>query len=435
MDNYRTLLEESKSLFKREFGFDPEEIRQNEQNGKLKSQYERRLSEIDLEIRNTIQDKFVFAFLIPHFEKVRAQIDNEKQMRVNKAFKQVADTLSLEIIEEIIKFEDETRKKPLNEEELQSLKQKIVAIVNKYKTKKDLPLEISEILNLSDNDAKRVIVKLDEIEKGVSKRFIQLIEEKQKTEAELEKVEKDLRKKTFEGTRLSRFNEIQDRIQLMSTEIGDRNQVLKQVNEEIKEDIIKIREKESELEDSYVNLEKSTKKTAFLKEIAKIGKLLNEYIDQLRAAKIHQLETCTYDMFKKLLSKGDSVKHLSIDRESYLITIKNDAEHVIRKEELSAGEKEIFAISLLWGLAQTSQLKLPIIIDTPLSRLDSIHRDKIVSNYFPNAGHQVIILSTDTEVDKKYYSILERCLQYAIHLNFNSTEKVTTVQEGYFWRT
>ena len=53
----------------------------------------------------------------------------------------------------------------------------------------------------------------------------------------------------------------------------------------------------------------------------------------------------------------------------------------LKKSGLSAGEKEIFAISLLWGLAQSSQLNLPIIIDTPLSRLDSHHRDKIVDYY------------------------------------------------------
>ena len=64
-------------------------------------------------------------------------------------------------------------------------------------------------------------------------------------------------------------------------------------------------------------------------------------------------------------------------------------------------------MSLLWGLAQTSELKLPIIIDTPLSRLDSTHRDNIVNNYFPNAGEQVVILSTDTEIDNNYYRSLK----------------------------
>ena len=107
--------------------------------------------------------------------------------------------------------------------------------------------------------------------------------------------------------------------------------------------------------------------------------------------------------------------------------------HEIKKSGLSAGEKEVFAVSLLWGLAQTSQLKLPIVIDTPLSRLDSTHRDNIVNNYFPNAGEQVIILSTDTEIDKDYYRTLKTRLSGAGSLVFDQQRELTTFQEGYFW--
>ena len=105
----------------------------------------------------------------------------------------------------------------------------------------------------------------------------------------------------------------------------------------------------------------------------------------------------------------------------------------MRKSGLSAGEKEVFAISLLWGLAQTSQLNLPIIIDTPLSRLDSVHRDNIVRKYFPYAAEQVIILSTDTEVDSNYFKSLEPHLSGATRLVFNKNQELTTVSEGYFW--
>jgi DNA sulfur modification protein DndD len=37
---------------------------------------------------------------------------------------------------------------------------------------------------------------------------------------------------------------------------------------------------------------------------------------------------------------------------------------------------------------------LPAIIDTPMARLDARHREHLVERYFPNASHQVIILST-----------------------------------------
>ncbi|MEH7470071.1 DNA sulfur modification protein DndD, partial [Priestia megaterium] len=107
--------------------------------------------------------------------------------------------------------------------------------------------------------------------------------------------------------------------------------------------------------------------------------------------------------------------------------------HEIKKSGLSAGEKEVFALSILWGLAQSSQLKLPIIIDTPLSRLDSTHRDNIVRNYFPNAGEQVIILSTDTEVDNNYYRGLHEHLSGAVNLVFDQKQELTHLKSGYFW--
>ena len=117
LERFKSMLEENKATFQKEFGFDAEEIQQNELNEKLKTKYTARLTEIDLDIRSTIQNKFAFALLIPHFDQVKTQIENEKNVRLNKAIKHVADTLSFEIVDEIKKFEEQTRKKPLTEEE------------------------------------------------------------------------------------------------------------------------------------------------------------------------------------------------------------------------------------------------------------------------------------------------------------------------------
>jgi len=78
---------------------------------------------------------------------------------------------------------------------------------------------------------------------------------------------------------------------------------------------------------------------------------------------------------------------------------------------------------------------LSIIIDTPLSRLDSTHRDNIVNNYFPNAGEQVVILSTDTEIDTSYYRSLRPRLSGAACLEFDQRQELTTFRQGYFWET
>ena len=89
-------------------------------------------------------------------------------------------------------------------------------------------------------------------------------------------------------------------------------------------------------------------------------------------------------------------------------------------------------ISLLWALAINSKKKLPVIIDTPLSRLDSAHRSSLVKKYFPKASDQTIILSTDSEIDEKYYKLLEKHIGEEYTLNYDDNEKRTTIIKGYF---
>jgi len=143
------------------------------------------------------------------------------------------------------------------------------------------------------------------------------------------------------------------------------------------------------------------------------------------------LQEKTFEMYRLLSSRSGLIKDITIDDTSYEVRIVDRNGHEIRKiGPVSKVEKEVFAVSLLWGLAQTSQLKLPIIIDTPLSRLDSTHRDNIVNNYFPNAGEQVIILSTDTEIDTNYYKALKPRLVEPQALDYDHRQERTTFAKG-----
>jgi DNA sulfur modification protein DndD len=195
----------------------------------------------------------------------------------------------------------------------------------------------------------------------------------------------------------------------------------------------RIRDIELELGKLYDKHNISKEKADFIKECDAIANLLNTDIVKLRKKKIHLLQEKTFEMYKLLSSRSGLIKDLQIDNKTYEITIRDRNGHEMKKSGLSAGEKEIFAVSLLWGLAQTSQLNLPIIIDTPLSRLDSIHRDNIVTKYFPNAAEQVIILSTDTEIDNSYYKILESYLSGAGKLVYNQINELSKFEKGYFW--
>lgn len=138
--------------------------------------------------------------------------------------------------------------------------------------------------------------------------------------------------------------------------------------------------------------------------------------------------------FARLSRKEDVIRSAKIDPTTFRVTLYNRSGKVTPKDRLSAGEKQIFAIAMLEALGKTSGRNLPVIIDTPLGRLDSAHRANLLKAYFPQASHQVIVLSTDTEVDQSFYQGLKPSISHAYHLVFDEVEGCTEVSPGYFWR-
>jgi DNA sulfur modification protein DndD len=151
-------------------------------------------------------------------------------------------------------------------------------------------------------------------------------------------------------------------------------------------------------------------------------------------AKCKTLERHFVAAFRRLARKEDIVDHAVIDPTTFTVTLIDRHGRSTPKKRLSAGEKQIFAIAMLEALAKTSGRNLPIIIDTPLGRLDSQHRAKLVHSYFPFASHQVLVLSTDTEVDQAFYEGLRPSISHSFHLTFDEIEGFTTITTGYFWK-
>jgi DNA sulfur modification protein DndD len=110
-------------------------------------------------------------------------------------------------------------------------------------------------------------------------------------------------------------------------------------------------------------------------------------------------------MLKDLLHREGALAKVAIDPNSSIVRLLDG-----KGEEIpvpSAGEKELFALSLIHGLGRLSHRDAPLVIDTPLGRLDKAHRHAIVSKFMPSASHQVIVLSTDSEVDDDLYELLK----------------------------
>ncbi len=163
--------------------------------------------------------------------------------------------------------------------------------------------------------------------------------------------------------------------------------------------------------------------------------MLSDFAEQTKQRKLETLEQEFIKSFSKLARKDDMDILAKICPKTFNVSLSDKHGKTINKKKLSAGEKQIYAIAMLEALGRTSGRNLPIIIDTPLGRLDSRHRTKLVQNYFPTASHQVLILSTDTEIDEDFYSELSPEISHAFSVDYDSKVGCSEFNEGYFWRT
>lgn len=165
----------------------------------------------------------------------------------------------------------------------------------------------------------------------------------------------------------------------------------------------------------------------------RVRETLAELRAKLIARHISKIEIATLDSFRRLMRKDGLVADLRIDPDTFAIQLISASDELIPASRLSAGERQLLAVALLWGLARVAGNRLPTVIDTPLGRLDSRHREHLVDRYFPNAGAQVLLLSTDEEIDEELLARLEPAISHAYLLEHNDKQHVTEVTPGYWW--
>ena len=159
--------------------------------------------------------------------------------------------------------------------------------------------------------------------------------------------------------------------------------------------------------------------------------IIKRYRVELQKRKTDVLASTITECYLKLANKKNLIRKIEMDPETldWKCLTENNSE--IPRDSLSAGENQLMVISILWALTICSKKKLPVIINTPLSRMDSLHRTALITKYFPNAGEQTIILSTDSEIDEEYYRLMKDNIGDEFTLEYDEMSKSTSIQQGY----
>lgn len=173
---------------------------------------------------------------------------------------------------------------------------------------------------------------------------------------------------------------------------------------------------------------------------------LVEHVDRVRATldglrvtatrrHLERISELVLEALGMLLRKDKLITDVQIDPETHTVTLTGVDGHTLPATDLSAGERQLLAVALLWGLARAAGQPLPVVIDTPLGRLDGSHREHLLDRYFPQASHQVVLLSTDTEIDQEAFARIAPRVGRSYHLKFDPATNATYVEDGYFWES
>ncbi len=174
------------------------------------------------------------------------------------------------------------------------------------------------------------------------------------------------------------------------------------------------------------------------------GRRLLEHVDRVRATleslrsaatrrHLDRISELILEALGRLLRKDKLITGVEIDPDAHTVELSGLNGRPLLAQELSAGERQLLAVALLWGLARAAGKPLPVIIDTPLGRLDGSHRKHLLERYFPYASHQVILLSTDTEIDGEAYDRIAKHVGRTYRLEFDPATNGSSIESGYFW--
>ncbi|HEP9713075.1 DNA sulfur modification protein DndD [Pseudomonas aeruginosa] len=156
---------------------------------------------------------------------------------------------------------------------------------------------------------------------------------------------------------------------------------------------------------------------------------LDIFRDRLLASKAQWLSEMITAEFKQLLRKRNLIARVLVEPQTYAVSIEDVNGHSLPMERLSAGERQILAIAVLSALIRERKGRFPVVVDTPLARLDRKHREALIHNFFARISHQVLVLSTDEEVEGSVHTALEQHMarEYALTFDDESRRSIVSV--------
>ena len=287
----------------------------------------------------------------------------------------------------------------------------------------DIPEE-EVILRSSEQDRRMLLNWIDRATTRVPEEFCQAIDHLEVLERELEHVNQEMLLVPADET----LGPLVETLQMLNRELGSLQKTATDLEEQMRSLNYKLEQmgyQRERLRQQIVEQEQDDQRVQL---VGQVQRLLEEYARDLQRKKIDALRSKLVARFNDLCRKEDLVDDIDIDPVTFEMTLYRRG-YPFDFKQLSAGERQLLAMATMWALKEVSGAPMPVIVDTPLGRLDSEHRLSVVQNYFPRASHQVVLLATDVEVDDQLLTWLAPAVSRAYRLEYDASRGKSVVRE------
>ena len=198
------------------------------------------------------------------------------------------------------------------------------------------------------------------------------------------------------------ISEKAEELKELAKEIGVKQAEIAQYKGQISQADVAIGDVEKRIDEIRQREDSDSLLNRRLSRVDDLLRLTELVTEKVRKSFAEPLETSFREGFELLSRKSGRLQQISIDTDDYSTTLSmRGFEGNWLDRDLSATERQHVGLALIYALRRASTewaLPLPVIIDTPTSRMDSEHKSWSVTRFYPQLSQQVVVLATSDDL-------------------------------------
>lgn len=282
---------------------------------------------------------------------------------------------------------------------------------------------------LNEVERSKVIDRLEELDELAAPTIVELLHSIATNEEALQRLQDEVTRTEAVAPHVDKKRE---RLSQLNSEIQQLDQEIGAIKREISALESQINQKNTDLTKLAGQWDQAKPSVRRAIRALKVASMVDEIVAKAVPSQIEAIAAAMTHAHRSMAHKKDLVERIAID-ENCDVKLLNADGMDLRGYDLSAGEKQIFTQALISAVSSVSGRGFPMVVDTPLGRLDIEHR-KGVLKHLVQRKHQVILLSTNTEVVGEYLREIAPHVQkkYLVHFERVGDIGQSTARPGYF---